>query len=62
MPFQYTANMRYFNEVEAAEIFNQTGANYVDARRRHYTVERLARRMAHRGYRVHLAPVAASVA
>jgi hypothetical protein len=25
MTFQYTANMRYFNGVETAEIFNQTG-------------------------------------
>ena len=33
-----------------------------DARRRHATVDWLARRIAHRGYRLHLAPVTASVA
>jgi len=37
--------------------YHELGANYFDARRRHYTVDRLARRIEHLGYRVHLEPV-----
>jgi hypothetical protein len=36
------------------------GANYVDERRRQFTVDRLTRRIEHLGYRVHLEPVAVS--
>ena len=42
--------------------YHELGANYFDARRRHYTVDRLARRSEHLGYRVHLEPVAAPAA
>jgi hypothetical protein len=41
---------------------SKLGANYFDERRRHYTVDRLARRIEHLGYRVHLEPVTTSVA
>ena len=40
------------------EPYRELGANYFDQRRRHYTVDRLARRIEHLGYRVHLEPVA----
>jgi transposase len=40
--------------------YRELGANYFDERRRHYTVDRLTRRIEHLGYRVHLEPVAAS--
>jgi transposase len=38
--------------------YHELGANYFDERRRHSTVDRLARRIEHLGYRVHLEPVA----
>jgi hypothetical protein len=40
--------------------YHELGANYFDERRRHYTVDRLARRIEHLGYRVHLEPVTAT--
>jgi transposase len=40
--------------------YRELGANYFDERRRHYTVDRLTRRIEHLGYRVHLEPVATS--
>jgi transposase len=42
--------------------YHELGANYFDERRRHYTVDRLARRIEHLGYRVHLEPVAVPAA
>jgi transposase len=42
--------------------YHELGANYFDARRRHYPVDRLARRIEHLGYRVHLEPVTAPAA
>jgi transposase len=42
--------------------YHELGANYFDERRRHYTVDRLARRIEHLGYRVHLEPVTAPAA
>ena len=42
--------------------YRALGANYFDERRRQCTVDRLTRRMERLGYRVHLAPVAASAA
>jgi len=42
--------------------YHELGANYFDARRRHYTVDRLARRIEPLGYRVHLEPVTAPAA
>ena len=42
--------------------YHELGANYFDERRRHSTVDRLARRIEHLGYRVHLEPVAAPAA
>jgi len=44
------------------EPYHELGATYFDERRRHYTVDRLARRIEHLGYRVHLEPVTTSVA
>ena len=35
------------------EPYRELGANYFDERRRHYTVDRLARRIEHLGYQVH---------
>jgi transposase len=42
--------------------YHELGANYFDERRRHSTVDRLARRIEHLGYRVHLEPVAVPAA
>src|SRR5262249_45791336 len=42
--------------------YHELGANYFDARRRHYTVDRLARRIKHLGDRVHFDPVTAPAA
>jgi len=44
------------------EPYRELGANHFDERRRHATVDRLARRIEHLGYRVHLEPVTTSVA
>ena len=44
------------------EPYRELGANYFDERRRHYTVDRLARRIEHLEYRMHLEPVTISVA
>jgi transposase len=41
------------------EAYRELGANYFDERRRHYPVDRLARRIEHLGYRVSLELVAA---
>ena len=38
--------------------YRELGAHDVDERRRQFTIDRLTRRMAHLGYRVHLEPVA----
>jgi len=38
--------------------YHELGANYFDERRRHYIVDRLAQRIEHLGYRVHLELVA----
>jgi transposase len=40
--------------------YHELGANYFDERRRHYTVDRLARRLERLGYRVHLEPLPAA--
>jgi hypothetical protein len=37
--------------------YRELGANYFDERRRHYTVDRLTRRIEHLGYRVYLEPL-----
>jgi hypothetical protein len=42
--------------------YHELGTNYFDERRRHYPVDRLARRLEHLGYRVHLEPVAVPAA
>jgi transposase len=44
------------------EPYRELGANYFDERRQHDTVDRLTSRIEHLGYRVHLEPVATSVA
>ena len=51
-----------FYMLSRQEPYRELGANYFDERRRHYTVDRLARRIEHLGYRVHLEPVTTSVA
>jgi transposase len=51
-----------FHMLSRQEPYHELGANYFDERRRHYTVDRLARRIEHLGYRVQLEPVAASMA
>jgi len=48
-----------FHMLSRNEAYRELGANYFDERRRHYTVDRLARRIEHLGYRVSLEPVAA---
>ena len=48
-----------FHMLSRNEVYRELGANYFDERRRHYTVDRLARRIEHLGYRVSLEPVAA---
>jgi transposase len=48
-----------FHMLSRNEAYCELGANYFDERRRHYTVDRLARRIEHLGYRVSLEPVAA---
>jgi transposase len=47
-----------FHRLSSQEPSRELGANYVDERRRQFTVDRLTRRIAHLGYRVHLEPVA----
>jgi transposase len=42
--------------------YRELGANYFDERRRQFTVARLAQRIEHLGYHVHLEPVAAPAA
>jgi transposase len=42
------------------EPYHDLGANYFDERRRHYTVDRLASRIEHLGYRVQLEPLSAT--
>ena len=44
------------------EPYRELGVNYFDERRRHFTVDRLASRIEHLGYRVHLEPVTAPAA
>src|SRR5215475_391330 len=51
-----------FYMLSRQEPYHELGANYFDERRRHDTVDRLARRIEHLGYRVHLEPVTTSVA
>jgi transposase len=48
-----------FHMLSRNEAYCELGAHYFDERRRHYTVDRLARRIEHLGYRVSLEPVAA---
>jgi len=48
-----------FHMLSRNEAYRELGANYFDERRRHYTVDRLARRIEHLGYRVSLEPVVA---
>ena len=43
-----------FHMLSRNEPYRELGANYFDERRRHFTVDRLARRIEHLGYRVHL--------
>src|SRR6266436_8056339 len=47
-----------FHMLSRNEPYRELGAHYFDERRRHYTVDRLARRIEHLGYRVSLEPVA----
>jgi len=49
-----------FHRLARQEPYRELGARYFDERRRQFTVDRLTRRMAYLGYRVHLEPVAVS--
>jgi transposase len=51
-----------FYMLSRQDPYHELGANYFDERRRHYTVDRLTRRIEHLGYQVHLEPVTISVA
>jgi transposase len=51
-----------FHMLSRNEAYRELGANYFDERRRHSTVDRLARRIEHLGYWVSLEPVAAPAA
>src|SRR5262245_62306890 len=51
-----------FYMLSRQEPYHELGANYFDERRRHYTVDRLARRIEHLGYRVRLELVTTSMA
>lgn len=51
-----------FHMLSRNEPYRELGANYFDERRRHYTVDRLARRIEHLGYRVHLELLPTAVA
>ncbi len=42
--------------------YRELGGNYFDARRRHYTVDRLTSRIEDLGYRVHLEPLPTAAA
>jgi transposase len=53
---------RVFYMLSRQEPYRELGANYFDERRRHDTVDRLARRIEHLGYRVPLEPVTTAVA
>ena len=44
------------------EPYRELGANYVDERRRHYTVDQLTSRIEHLGYRVPLEPLPTAAA
>ncbi len=46
-----------FHMFSRNETYHELGATYFDERRRHYTVDRLAARIEHLGYRVHLEPI-----
>jgi transposase len=47
-----------FQMLSRRELYRELGANYFDERRRQFTIDRLARRIAHLGYRVYLEPLA----
>ena len=51
-----------FHMLTHQEPYHELGAHYFVERWRHYTVDRLAQRIAGLGYRVHLEPVATTVA
>jgi transposase len=43
-----------FHKLSRQESYRELGANYFDERPRQFTIDRLARRIAHLGYRVYL--------
>jgi transposase len=47
-----------FHRLSRQEPYRELGAHDFDERRRQFTIDRLTRRIAHLGYRVHLEPVA----
>jgi transposase len=51
-----------FHMLTRNEPYRELGGDYFDERRRHYTVDRLASRIEHLGYRVHLEPLSTAVA
>jgi hypothetical protein len=62
MAVAYSIMVSVFHMLSRNAPYHELGANYFDERRRHSTVDRLARRIEHLGYRVHLEPVAAPAA
>jgi transposase len=50
-----------FHMLSRQEPYRELGAHYFDERRRQFTIDRLTRRIAHLGYRVHLEPVGVPV-
>ena len=53
--------MSLFHILTRNEPYRELGGDYVDERRRHYTVDRLASRIERLGYRVHLEPLSTAV-
>jgi transposase len=51
-----------FHMLTRNEPYRELGGDDFDERRRHYTVDRLASRIEHLGYRVHLEPLSTAVA
>jgi hypothetical protein len=62
MAVAHSIMVSVFHMLMRHEPYHELGAHYCDARRRHYTVDRLAQRIERLGYRVHLEPVATTAA
>jgi hypothetical protein len=58
----HSSMVSVFHMPSRNEPYQELGATYLDERRRHYTVDRLAARIEHLGYRVHLEPLPTAAA